>query len=150
MIIWIWIIWRSWRMHLKMTISTSYRCDSWYIFCYLVVTIVTDIHSGKHFSNLIITNTCHIETYTKGNFENHNEACEDNVSRDVFTETLNANPNYVYPLYKHSKNCLYSCPFTCKAMLPVWDLIGLVTLWTAWIFALACKKFIFWFFFWLS
>ena len=33
-----------------------------------------------------------------------------------------------YSLYKHSKNSLYSCPFTCKAMLPVWDLIGLVTL----------------------
>jgi len=29
-----------------------------------------------------------------------------------------------------SKNRLYSCPFTCKAVLTVVDLIGLLTLWT--------------------
>ena len=28
-------------------------------------------------------------------------------------------PLSLYPFYKHSKNSLYGCPFTCKAMLPV-------------------------------
>ena len=39
--------------------------------------------SGKHYSNVIITYTCHIKKYTKGNFENINETCEDNVRRDL-------------------------------------------------------------------
>ena len=31
-----------------------------------------------------------------------------------------------YPLYKHSKNSLYSCPFTCKGLLDHWPVQAVI------------------------